>query len=98
MQSGDEAFNKLMASENRRALRNIVIGEVILSVVWGFLGRVIPSGGTLMVVVNIFFLILSIFLAWAMTTVLRARFSPFISGVLSALAWVLIFGVLRGFF
>ncbi len=97
MESGDEAFNKLMRSENRRALRNIIIGEVVLSAVWGVLGRVISSGGTLMVVVNISFLLLSLFLGWAMATVLRPRFALFKSGILAAVVWVLVFGVLRGF-
>jgi hypothetical protein len=97
MESGGEAFNKLMRSENRRALRNIIIGEVVLSAVWGVLGKVIPSGGTLMAVVNITFFLLSTFLGWAMAMVLRLRFSLFKSGILAAVVWVLVFGVLRGF-
>ena len=97
MESGDEAFKKLMRSENPKALRNIIIGEVVLSAVWGVLGRVIPSGGTLMAVVNIIFFLLSTFLGWAMAMVLRLRFSLFISAILAAVVWALVFGVLRGF-
>src|SRR5439155_19030084 len=93
----DEAFNKLIRFENPRALRNIIIGEVVLSAVWGVLGGVIPSGGTLMAVMNITFFLLSTFLGWAMAMVLRLRFSLFISAFLAAVVWALVFGVLRGF-
>lgn len=98
MESGSEAVNQLIRVQNRKAVRNVVIGETVLSVVWGILGSVIPSGGTLMALVNIAFLLFSLFLGWAMAMALRFRFSPFMSGILAAVVWILIFGVLRGFF
>ena len=46
----------------RRGVRSLLITEVVLSMVWGFLGKVVPSGGTPMAVLNITMLILSLVL------------------------------------
>lgn len=94
----DDSINRFLRSEQSKAVRNVIIGEVIVSVVWGLLGRVIPSSGTLMAVVNIAFLALSLLLGWMMAMNLRYRFSSLASGAIAAVVWVLVFGVLRGLF
>lgn len=93
-----ESVEGLSRAEYRRRVRFLVGAEVVLAVIWVILGRML-SYGTLMAVVNIVFLLLSLFLGWAVAFWLsRYRFSTFISGVVSALIWVLIFGLFRGFF
>ena len=95
--SNDEAFQKVMRKFHWEGFRNILIEEIILSVIWGFVGQILPEGN-LMAVVNIVFLLVSIFLAWAMSETLRGlRVSSLISISVSAILWVLIFSVLRGF-
>ena len=92
-----EFVDKLMRSENNGAIRNVIIFELVIGVVWGLASRALNDGG-LMAVVNIFFLIVSLILAGTLISFLRSRFSVFISSMLSALIWVLIFGVMRGLF
>lgn len=98
MSKGETEFvDKLMRSENNKGVRNVIIAELVLSVIWGALGQAIGSGN-LMAVINIVFLLISILLASALVSFLNFYFSKFVSFVVSLLIWALIFVVMRSLF
>lgn len=100
LEQGDgdsESITKLKRSTSNTAIRNGIIFELVLAVVWGLVGRVLQSGW-IMAVVNVVFLLISLLMANVMASFLRNRFSGLVSIIVSAVIWVIIFGLFRGLF
>ncbi|MBI2830796.1 MAG: hypothetical protein HYX79_00870 [Chloroflexi bacterium] len=97
MKTDSDKFNELVRQEFWRALRNIVIGGIVLAVIWGLLGWFVPEGWP-MLVVNIICLLLSIGFGLIMMQALKMVLPRWLSILLSALLWIFFFGLIRGLF
>lgn len=93
-----EFITKIKRSESNKGIRNVIIFMLVIAIMWGLAGWIINDGSTLMAIVNIAFLLISLSFASTLVFFLRNRFSGFVSTVISVLVWLLIFGVVRGFF
>ena len=96
-QKVSEFIIKFKRQESNTAIRNGIVFELVLAVIWGLFSRALHYGW-LMAVVNIIFLLISLVMANTLAMFLRNRFSGFVSIVITVTIWVLIFGVFRGLF
>jgi hypothetical protein len=92
---------KFMRQESLKAVRNIIISELILAAIWVALGKLLPNG-TLTAVVNIVFLLISLSLSISLMKFTQPLFKGSLAGffslVTAVLIWIVIFGLLRGLF
>ena len=93
----DSVTTKLVRDMFWRSLRNILIGGLILAIIWGILGWFIPEGWPILIV-NVICLLLSIGFGWTMTMALRLVLPLWLSAIVSALLWILLFGIIQGLF
>jgi ABC-type dipeptide/oligopeptide/nickel transport system permease subunit len=97
-EDGDTEFvTKLKRSESNAAIRNAIIFELILAVIWGFAGRIL-NDGWLMAAVNIFFLFASVGLSIALISFFNERMPSILGVIITVLLWILFFGLIRGLF
>jgi hypothetical protein len=97
MKGNSEFVKQYARSEFWKGFRNVMIGGLILTVIWIVLGHFVPLGWPI-TTVNIICLLLSLGFAWTLIIILRQVLPWWLSAILSALAWVLLFGLIRGLF
>jgi hypothetical protein len=87
-----EAKRKLMLN---RGLKNNLISGIVIAVIWDILTWYVPSGWPILTV-NIFFLLISIWIFWwPLLSFLKTALPTWMAWLVSLLGWLLLFVGLR---